>query len=83
MSRNGADVTSKGGATIVIEGGTMSPQYSWVWGTGGYKIVRWSNSSRALNELKCWKSNNENWKSSKNPYSMFAYYDNIIVGYML
>jgi len=45
-------------------------QYSWVRGTWGYKIIRWSNSSHALNELKCGKSNNENWKSSKNVYSM-------------
>jgi len=55
-------VTDKGGATIVIGGGTMSPQYSWVRGIGGYKIIRWST---ALNELNCGKSNNENWKSSK------------------
>jgi len=29
-------------------GGQCPSQYSWVRGTGGYKIIRWSNSSHAL-----------------------------------
>jgi len=69
----GAVHLRKGGATNTHECG----------GQGGYKIIKWSISSHALNELKCGKSNNENWKWSKNAYCMFAFYDNIIVGYML
>jgi len=69
-------IGAKGGATIVIGGGTMSLPILMSAGDRGYKIIRWSNSLHALNELKCGKSNNKKWKSSKNAYSMFAYYDN-------